>query len=155
MVQELKDMVQERLRQWESERTKDRSLEKGLPTKIILYRDGVSEGQYQKVLDQEAIQIDQAISEVYEPGKPKAKFSILIVGKRHHTRFFPTALIPVKNNGNVLNGLVVDRGVTGERLWDFYLQAHDGLQGTAKPAHYVVLKDQNNLGVDALEKLVS
>ena len=155
MVQQLKDMVIERLRQWESERRNNPSLEKGLPTKIIVYRDGVSEGQYQKVLDHEAIQIDQAISELYKPGTPKAKVSILIVGKRHHTRFFPTADTPQNNKGNVLNGLVVDRGITSERLWDFYLQAHDGLQGTVKPSHYVVIKDQNKLGVKELENLVS
>ena len=155
MVQELKDMVIERLRQWEAVHDKNPLLQKGLPTQIIVYRDGVSEGQFQLVLDQEATQIDQAISEVYPPKKPKPKVTILIVGKRHHTRFFATTQADRNKNGNVKNGLVVDRGVTSERLWDFYLQAHDGLQGTARPAHYVVIKDENKYGVNTLEKLVS
>ena len=33
---------------------------------------------------------------------------------------------------------VVDR----ERNWDFYLQSHTALQGTARPAHYFVLFDE-------------
>ena len=45
-------------------------------------------------------------------------------------------------NGNCFNGTVVDRGVTEARSWDFFLQAHSALQGTAKPAHYFVVHDE-------------
>jgi hypothetical protein len=43
--------------------------------------------------------------------------------------------------------------VTGEKIFDFFLLAHQGLQGTSKPAHYVVLKDDNKLGADQLQSL--
>jgi hypothetical protein len=43
--------------------------------------------------------------------------------------------------------------VTGERLFNFYLLAHQGLQGTAKPAHYVVIKDDIKFGADQLQAL--
>ena len=51
---------------------------------------------------------------------------------------------------------MVDRHVTGygERIWDFYLQPHKVLQGTAKPAHYVVLKNEIGFGHEQFEKLV-
>jgi hypothetical protein len=51
---------------------------------------------------------------------------------------------------------VVDRHVTGygEGIWDFYLQPHKVLQGTAKPAHYVVLKDEIGFTHEKFEKLV-
>ena len=51
---------------------------------------------------------------------------------------------------------MIDRHVTGygERIWDFYLQAHKVLQGTAKPAHYVVLKNEIGFNHEQFEKLV-
>lgn len=45
-------------------------------------------------------------------------------------------------SGNPKNGTVVDRGVTEPRNWDFYLQAHTAIEGTARPAHYYVVHDE-------------
>lgn len=43
-----------------------------------------------------------------------------------------------------------------ENGWDFFLQAHDCIQGTARPAHYVVLRnDFENMGAKMLEQIVS
>ena len=60
------------------------------------------------------------------------KFTIVIVGKRHHTRFYPTSSehADEKHNHNPLPGTVVDRGITMQKGWDFYLQAHAALKGT-------------------------
>jgi hypothetical protein len=41
-----------------------------------------------------------------------------------------------------MNGTIVDRGVTEARNWDFFLQAHAAIQGTARPAHYYIVYDQ-------------
>ena len=42
-----------------------------------------------------------------------------------------------------------------ENGWDFFLQAHDCLKGTAKPAHYVVLRnDFKDMGAKELENIV-
>ena len=50
----------------------------------------------------------------------------------------------------------VDRGITMENGWDFFLQAHDCLKGTAKPAHYVVLRnDFRDMWPKVLENIVS
>jgi len=79
----------------------------------------------------------------------------IVVGKRHHTRFYPTDNKSMdQRTGNPMPGTVVDRGVTSHYLWDFFLQAHKGLQGTARPAHYIVLKDELNFSQDALESFV-
>jgi len=61
-----------------------------------------------------------------------------------------------ESSGNPVPGVVVDRHVTGygERIWDFYLQPHKVLQGTAKPAHYVVLKNEIGFDHEQFEKLV-
>lgn len=147
MVSDLEEMILERLRLWQTKN-------KGPLNKVIVYRDGVSEGQYALVLQNEYPAFVAAFNKLYGPATKHPKLSIIIVGKRHHTRFYPTAMKDADSkNGNPVPGTVVDRGVTGERLFDFFLLAHQGLQGTSKPAHYVVIKDENKLGADQLQKL--
>ena len=148
MVDNLDQMVVERLRLWKKHNGGR------LPNKILVYRDGVSEGQYETVLKDELPGFQKACEKLY--GKlPHPKISIIIVGKRHHTRFYPTSTNDCDHKGNTKNGTVVDRGVTMERGWDFFLQAHTCIQGTARPAHYVVIRDEIGLGADGLEQLVS
>ena len=121
------------------------------PESIIVYRDGVSEGEHRKVLTTEWAAIRQALREI---GQPNVPVSIFIVGKRHHTRFFPIEEKDMTANKNPFPGLVVDRDITNRREWDFFLQAHDAIKGTARPAHVFVLLDQNKFKVDELEQLV-
>ncbi|KAF2110582.1 Piwi domain-containing protein [Lophiotrema nucula] len=148
MVEELEEMIIERIKSWQK-RNQNR-----LPSKVIVYRDGVSEGQYSIVMDKEYPAFVKAFGRLYGAKPKHPKISIIVVGKRHHTRFYPTKLEDSdQKTGNPQPGTIVDRGVTGEKLFDFFLLAHQGLQGTSKPAHYVVLKDENKLGADQLQVL--
>lgn len=152
MVESLKDMVKERLELW-----KVRNGGK-LPNNIVLYRDGVSEGQYALVLEHELPCFEQAFEEMYGARNKWPKMSIIVVGKRHHTRFYPTAADHADGAGNrpssnPVPGTIVDRGIAGRILAEFWLQAHQGLQGTARPAHYVVIKDDIGFGADALQTM--
>jgi len=148
MVEELEEMIIERLKLWQKRN------QNKLPNKVIVYRDGVSEGQYRIVLESEYPAFKKAFEKLYGPEKNHPKISIVVVGKRHHTRFYPTKEEDTDGKtGNPQPGTVVDRGVTGEKLFDFFLLAHQGLQGTSKPAHYVVLKDDIKLGADQLQSL--
>ena len=114
------------------------------PENILVYRDGVSEGQYQQVLDEELARMRKCSTVLYDDvGEPRPRFTLIIVGKRHHTRFYPPSDHPRCDlNGNSERGLVVDRGITEARNWDFFLQSHDAIKGTARPAHYYVLWDE-------------
>ncbi|EJT82152.1 hypothetical protein GGTG_02126 [Gaeumannomyces tritici R3-111a-1] len=139
MVSELRGMMRRRLQLWRAHNGGR------LPENIIVYRDGVSEGQYRLVLRREVPELDRACAEVYgeeeeEEAVPAPRVAVVIVGKRHHTRFYP-AVEGDTDRGNARPGTVVDRGVTEARVWDFYLQSHSALQGTARPAHYVVIRD--------------
>lgn len=147
MVTCLEEMMVERLKLWSKKNSG------ALPTRIIIYRDGVSEAQYHSILNEELPPVRSAIAKVYG-NRPKAKLSIIVVGKRHHTRFYPVNEDGADHKGNPRNGTVVDRGITGLRNWDFYLQAHAGLQGTTRPAHYVVVLDEIGLGADGIEQMV-
>lgn len=78
---------------------------------------------------------------------------MIIVGKRHHARFYPTEVSGADSkSGNPIPGTVVDRGVTSVYDFDFYLQAHAGLKGTARPAHYYVIHDEHSFGADELQE---
>ena len=115
------------------------------PENILVYRDGVSEGEYDQVLNQELPALRKACKELYPAtsttqGIPR--ITIIIVGKRHNTRFYPTKKEDVDRSFNPQNGTVVDRGVTEARNWDFFLQAHTAIQGTARPAHYYTIYDE-------------
>lgn len=78
--------------------------------------------------------------------------SIIVCGKRHHARFFSTNSEHADKNGNTLPGTVVDKGVTSVLDFDFYLQAHAGLQGSVKSTHYVVLYDESSLTADQVQQ---
>ncbi|KAK3329622.1 Piwi domain-containing protein [Apodospora peruviana] len=116
---------------------------KEYPQNIIGYRDGVSEGQYNQVINQECAYLTAACSQLYgEQEQPK--ITAVVVGKRHHTRFYP-----LDNTGpdyyhrnNPKAGTVVDRGITSQFVWDFFLQAHEAIKGTTHPTHYVVVVDE-------------
>jgi eukaryotic translation initiation factor 2C len=139
MVSSLEAMFLTRLRLWQKHNKNQ------LPENIILYRDGVSEGQYQQVLDLELPMIRNACRQVYPATETKQgvpKVSIIICGKRHHTRFYPCAETDADRSSNCQPGTVVDRGVTEARFWDFFAQPHACLQGTARPCHYVVILDE-------------
>ena len=115
------------------------------PENLLIYRDGVSEGQYDIVLDQELPLIRKACEEVYPASDTKKglpRMSIIVVGKRHNTRFYPTKKEDADRSSNPQNGTIVDRGVTEARNWDFFLQAHTAIQGTARPAHYSNILDE-------------
>ena len=81
-----------------------------IPEKVLFYRDGVSEGQFDIVLREEVPQILRAF-EKFKPGS-KPKLTVVIVGKRHHTRFYPAEEKAADRNYNCRPGTVVDRSVT-------------------------------------------
>lgn len=140
MVSDLQNMLKTHLNNW-----KTLGRHAHLPENILVYRDGVSEGQYQTVLDEELPLLRKACAETYPADLTKKnlpRLSVIIVGKRHHTRFYPTQGKDMDRGGNCKQGTVVDRGVTEEGMWDFYLQSHAVIQGTGRPAHYVVVLDE-------------
>jgi len=105
----------------------------------------VSEGQYQTLIDEELSLLRNACQQIYPAtatNKGFPKLAIIVCGKRHNTRFYPTTDADADRSSNCLPGTVVDRGVTEVRNWDFFLQPHACLQGTARPCHYFVILDE-------------
>ena len=116
------------------------------PKKIIFYRDSVSEGMYEEVSAAEIKSIREACRMISPTYKPQLIF--IVCGKRHHIRFFGAGG-DVDRSGNCPAGTVVDKAVTHPFAFDFYLQAHSGLVGTARSAHYIVLVDDTKSTPDS------
>ncbi|GMN68415.1 hypothetical protein TIFTF001_037469 [Ficus carica] len=141
------------------------------PKRIILYREGLSEGQYGQVLLYEIDAIRklpfsvqsgkvfcsyEACASLEEGYLPPITF--VVVQKRHHTRLFPTDTRNRDNtdkSGNIAPGTVVDTHICHPTDFDFYLNSHAVTQGTSRPAHYHVLFDENKFTADALQVLTN
>ncbi|KAG9146474.1 hypothetical protein Leryth_011748 [Lithospermum erythrorhizon] len=126
------------------------------PARIIFYRDGVSEGQFNQVLLEEVDAIRRACVSLEENYLPRVTF--IVVQKRHHTRLFPEKhgdRNTTDKSGNILPGTVVDTRICHPTEFDFYLSSHAGIQGTSRPAHYHVLYDENMFSADALQLLTN
>ena len=124
------------------------------PKQIVIFRDGVSESQFQMILQDEWPQIQATIRQKYGANGHQTPPRVLLmcVLKRHSTRFFPSNDQESDQKGNPFCGLVVDDHVTYKHAYDFYLQSHACIQGTARPAHYVVLVDEINLPQAIVQK---
>ncbi|RKO98098.1 hypothetical protein CXG81DRAFT_4267, partial [Caulochytrium protostelioides] len=120
------------------------------PRKILFYRDGVSEGQFDEVAFEEIPQLKKALAAM---GWMNTKLTFITVMKRHHARFFPVNRNDADRSGNVPAGTVIDTGVTHPSEFDFYLFSHPGLQGTSRPGHYHVLYDENAFSCEALHRI--
>ncbi|EIW72602.1 hypothetical protein TREMEDRAFT_12051, partial [Tremella mesenterica DSM 1558] len=144
IICDLADMVVNHLRIF-----KDRNGE--YPERILIFRDGVSEGQYAATLQYEHHAVHQACERLQRGYR--ARILVCICAKRHNTRFFGSEL-DIDKTGNLPSGLVVDRSVTHPFVFDFFLQAHSSRAGTARPTHYVCLLDELGMTPDELQQLV-
>ncbi|KAI4615118.1 hypothetical protein J4E83_006842 [Alternaria metachromatica] len=127
------------------------------PEKVLYYRDGVSTSQYDDVVDVELAGIEEAFDNLVEAQKgvdvKPLKITAVIVTKRHSTRFFPRQKNDEMTNGNCKPGLLVDRSITSPYYTDFYLQSHNAIKGTARSAHYMVIRNDMGMSTDQLEDL--
>ncbi|KAL1947711.1 hypothetical protein VTO73DRAFT_13435 [Trametes versicolor] len=124
------------------------------PKTIVFYRDGVSEGEFAQVAAREIPMVKNAFVRCNIPKALMPKLIFIVVGKRHHIRFFPQN--PTRDgdrSGNCPAGLLIHQTITNPNYPDFYLQSHAGLLGTSRPAHYVVLENEAGLSSLNLQTL--
>lgn len=104
----------------------------GLPSRIIFFRDGVSESQFMTVYNHEVRAIREACMAIQPDGSYNPPITFIIIQKRHHIRMFPTQGSPTDRSGNVAPGTVIDSVVTHPKDFDFFLMSHSGIQGTSR-----------------------
>jgi len=118
-----------------------------LPRNILFYRDGVGEGMYEQVFQEEVKQIHEAFAKVYEK-QMQPKLVFLVVQKRNHFRS-----IVASNCTNPPVGTFISTGVVDlSKYKNFYLYSHQALKGTgtSRPTHYQILLNDMNLSVENL-----
>ncbi|CAG4973952.1 unnamed protein product [Parnassius apollo] len=119
-----------------------------LPKKIYVFRDGVSEGQFDQVINYELSAVYRAYQRLTgTTAKPEVLF--LLVQKRHHTRFFSHDA----NAQNVEPGTVVDKHIVHPKELDFYLVSHYAIKGTARPTRYHAVCNDGGIPLDEVEQL--
>ncbi|GMR31067.1 hypothetical protein PMAYCL1PPCAC_01262 [Pristionchus mayeri] len=132
----MKKMVVEALTQYKGNRGK-------VPSQVIVYRGGVSEGQLPYIASEELAMFHEAFATLSPSYKPA--LVILSCSKEHNERFyhkvFPTAGPGQRVDTNLAPGLIVDRVAVNPELNEFYLQSHKALQGTAKATKYTLLHE--------------
>ncbi|KRZ13011.1 putative protein tag-76 [Trichinella zimbabwensis] len=122
------------------------------PKNIIVFRDGVSEGQFMQVLEEELPALRRACISFLSDYQPLITF--VVVQKRHHARFFCCDEAAARGRGkNIPAGTVIDRIVTSPDEYDFFLCSHHGIQGTSRPTRYYVLYDESNMHANTMQSI--
>ncbi|PPR96318.1 hypothetical protein GOBAR_AA24348 [Gossypium barbadense] len=98
---------------------------------IVIFRDGVSESQFNQVL----IKLLRLASSLTRSGTQKI---VVIVG----------------SPDNVLHGTVIDNKVCHPKNNDFYLGTYTGMIGITRQTHYHVLLDQAGFLADDLQEFL-
>ncbi|KAK8079645.1 piwi domain-containing protein [Apiospora hydei] len=154
------------------------------PRHLLFFRDGVSEGQFQAVLETEVT----AIKAIFRKKDIKdLEVTVIVATKRHHIRAFidnkekakkaaenqsgggksaygnrfpskkPYYDKPDPATKDFINpdpGTLIEDVATHPKHWDFYLYSHKAIQGTSRPVHYHVIKDEIKFAREQLTDLI-
>ncbi|XP_012234676.1 piwi-like protein Ago3 [Linepithema humile] len=118
------------------------------PERVIIFRDGVGDGDISYVQNYEIKQFMATFNRIAQNYKPQ--LSVIVVQKRINTRIF----IKDRNGlGNPAPGTVVDSCITRRNYYDFFLVPQNVRQGTVTPTHYIVVHDTSNMETDHMQRL--
>ncbi|XP_062446080.1 piwi-like protein 1 [Rhea pennata] len=141
LVDGLKACLQTALRDWFK-------WNKYLPSRVMVYRDGVGDGQLKTLVNYEVPQLLDCLKSVGKDYNPR--LSVIVVKKRVNTRFF------AQSGGRPQNpppGTVVDVEVTRPEWYDFFIVSQAVKSGSVAPTHYNVVYDSSGLKPDHVQRL--
>ncbi|KAL8180226.1 UNVERIFIED_CONTAM: Piwi-like protein 1, partial [Gekko kuhli] len=141
LVDGLKVCLQAALRTWYTYNNR-------MPARIIVYRDGVGDGQLKTLVNYEVPQFLECLKAVGKDYSPK--LTVIVVKKRVNTRFFAQV------GGRLQNpppGTVIDLEVTRPEWYDFFIVSQAVRTGSVSPTHYNVIYDNSALKPDYMQRL--
>ncbi|EZA53661.1 hypothetical protein DMN91_008315 [Ooceraea biroi] len=118
------------------------------PDRIIIFRDGVGDGDLDYVHKYEVKQLLLTFDRIASNYKPQ--LSVVVVQKRINTRVF---IGGAGGLDNAKAGTIIDSCVTRRNYYDFFLVPQSVRQGTVTPTHYVVIHDSSNMETDHMQRL--
>ncbi|KAK7005358.1 piwi [Biomphalaria glabrata] len=119
-----------------------------LPEKIVIFRDGVGDGQLDVLADHEVKQLHRCFTSF---GEYTPFCTTVCVQKRINTRIYSR-----ERNGEMANpppGTVVDHTVTRRDRYDYFIVSQHVRHGTVSPTHYIVVDDGIGLKPGQMQRL--
>jgi len=128
-----------------------------MPSKLIIYRDGVGEGMRDQIIDKELKQFKEALKPLYNKVTGIPPITLIVVNKRINQRMFVQGS-DGKTVENPPPGSIIDSNLVenqqDNKCFDFFLVPQQTTQGCVTPTHfYVSLNESTDISKVALENL--
>lgn len=128
-----------------------------LPTHIVMLRDGVSEGQFIMVSNNELGKVITSLRTKYQMSKMNPPLvSCVIIQKRHKIRLMRKEPVQTKKGPdfNIQPGTVVDNTITRPNEFSFYIAPHKAIQGTSRAPYAFFIYDEIKFDQDTAQTMI-
>lgn len=121
------------------------------PQRIVIYRNGCSEGMFEAILKFEVALMKAALSAI----GCTAKITVIVANKLQSVRLYAQRINRQARvaDQNIQPGTVVDTGIVHPKWNEFFMGSHRSGLGTLRNVRYTVLLDENNMSMDNLEMM--
>lgn len=117
-----------------------------IPSRYFIYRSGVSDAEKRNLFKEEI----SAFEKYFENLKKDIQFVYTVVNKKTDIKFFENDKGSLKNCSD---GTVLDRDITMNGCYEFFMQNQFVNQGCATPTHYHVLKSSLDIPMEQYQLL--
>lgn len=116
-----------------------------VPSKIIIYRDGVGEGMRDQIVQNEVRQFKEALKPLYNQVSGGPKITLVVVNKRINQRMFIEQGNTVANPppGSIIDSCLVENQ-QDNKCFDFFLVPQQTTQGCVTPTHFFVSMNESS-----------
>ena len=138
---------------------------------IVIYREAVNAKKHSFIRDTEIPTIKRVLKDIsnkldkkLEKNEEKneinpfkdSKWILILVSKINEIKLFQEDKQKGNNQENIINvptGTLIDRVITSQDKYDFYLNSASAIQGTCSSTHYIILYDDTKLSASQIYKL--
>ncbi|GLJ39829.1 hypothetical protein SUGI_0814230 [Cryptomeria japonica] len=131
-----------------------RDINRGLPEKIIFFRQGISDYQLKRAVNKEIAALKQAVSK-YE-GKYEPRISFIVAQKSRRTRLEVAEEHNTYKWRSVPPGTVVENSPNSNcKQLNFLMCSHNGQSEKSRPTYYRLVYDENEFTLAQLQMFIN